>query len=306
MYDVAVGQNARWKLEWAELLTSVRKERAERREEANEARKKKLQKSMGDVAYYYNVNRCKTVPGLHTLLRSKSSAGAKIGVLLEQTRHRLTGCAHDYAFETSLMSQLKGVVVKKLPALLAQLKQMIGVERAAATRAAFSKPATPPLPAAAYGLSKLPTLGDSTVKREEHETAAAASVAAMAATESHPRLLALEAEWTSPPVCFYDEDDGSGHSRMVRAIEWNKDESLWEALTERVRDDGSALPASKQLRPLPYGLWDDENDDDDDGGGDRWLPVFRDMVTAFEERKAATAAKKRGRGAAGGKKKQKA
>jgi hypothetical protein len=77
-----------------------------------------------------------------------------------------------------------------------------------------------------------------------------------------------------------------------------------------VNDNGSELPASKQLRPLPYGLWDDEDDKDGGDGGDRWLPVFRDMVTAFEVRKAAVAAaaaekkRKKSAGARQGKKRR--
>ena len=112
-----------------------------------------------------------------------------------------------------------------------------------------------------------------------------ALAAQMVVDEDHPVLLELEEKYGG--VFFYDADDGTGASRIVREIEWNKKHDLWEARTERVNDDGSELARGKQKRSDCYGLLGE------DGDREKWMPVFDEMVEAFKARKARAAAEKK-------------
>ena len=260
---------------------------SKRRAEARKEGKRKLEKKVGEAVRYHSVVRACTMAQLTALLEGKSDT-AQVAVLLSQTSHRLKGCGlgDAYSFGVELFSNGYSTAEKRT-ALHEQLKKMIKEERRAA--AAKSKtlcfPDEPFLPAELANF-KPPQLGTATVKREEHAAAAETELRSMVLTDDDPALLSVADKYPVGTL-FYDGDDGTGSSRIILGHEWNPEDMVWEATTERVNDDGSELGPRKQKRREPYGLCDEGGD------GSAWFPVFDGMVRDFQirlKRKAPAAA----------------
>ena len=159
----------------------------------------------------------------------------------------------------------------KMNGLLKQMKQMLKEEKATATKATLAVPDRAPLPKGSV-VSAVPRLGEVTLKREQDEKEAEEKLRSMVIVTDDPVLAELDALYLGE--CFYDE----GENRIVRDIEWNEDLQLWEAMTERIKADGSELDEGQQNRAAPYGLLGE------DGSRETWLPIFDAMIDDFARR----------------------
>ena len=93
----------------------------------------------------------------------------------------------------------------------------------------------------------MPKLGSSVAKREDHERRVADTAAEMVETEDDALLLELDEQYVGK--CFRDED--ARESRLIEKIEWNPEAARFQAVTVKVRPDGTRMH-----RPCrePYGL----------------------------------------------------